>query len=68
MSAMSRNPSNDVPPDILDDEEDESVLPPETGSEIEFDLEAHPGSVQRGDARSSGASGRRSRTRPASTA
>ena len=48
MSAMSRNPSNDVPPDILDDEEDESVLPAETGTEIEFDLEAHPGSVQRG--------------------
>ena len=48
MSAMSCNPSNDVPPDILDDEEDESVLPAETGTEIEFDLEAHPGSVQRG--------------------
>lgn len=45
---MSRNTTNDVPPDILDDGEDEEVVALESGSDVEFDLEAHPGSVTRG--------------------
>jgi len=45
---MSRNPTNDVPPDILDNDEDEEAVAVESGSDVEFDLEAHPGSVQRG--------------------
>ncbi len=45
---MSRNTYNDVPPDILDNEEDDESVAIESGSDVEFDLEAHPGSVQRG--------------------
>ncbi|MBZ6078298.1 excinuclease ABC subunit UvrC [Microvirga puerhi] len=45
---MSRNTYNDVPPDILDNEDEEDTVPVESGSDVEFDLEAHPGSVQRG--------------------
>src|SRR3954453_4102626 len=45
---MSRNTYNDVPPDILDDEDDDGVAVAEGGSDVEFDLEANPGSVQRG--------------------
>ncbi len=45
---MSRNTTNDVPPDILDNEEDDEVVAVESGSDVEFDLDAHPGSVQRG--------------------
>jgi excinuclease ABC subunit C len=45
---MSRNTNNDVPPDILDNEEDDQSVALESGSDVEFDLEANPGSVQRG--------------------
>jgi excinuclease ABC subunit C len=45
---MSRNTTNDVPPDILDDEEDDDLAVTETGSDIELDLEVNPGAVQRG--------------------
>lgn len=45
---MSRNTYNDVPPDILTDEEDDDAVSLESGSDVEFDLEANPGSVQRG--------------------
>ncbi|QFU17282.1 excinuclease ABC subunit UvrC [Microvirga thermotolerans] len=45
---MSRIPTNDVPPDILDNEDEDEAVAVETGSDVEFDLEAHPGSVQRG--------------------
>ncbi len=45
---MSRNTYNDVPPDILDNEEDEDTIAVESGSDVEFDLEANPSSVQRG--------------------
>ncbi|RDI59231.1 excinuclease ABC subunit UvrC [Microvirga subterranea] len=45
---MSRNTYNDVPPDILTDEEDDDAVALESGSDVEFDLEANPGSVQRG--------------------
>src|SRR5918995_1392081 len=45
---MSRNTYNDVPPDILTNDEDEGVVALESGSDVEFDLEANPGSVQRG--------------------
>src|SRR3954447_23228157 len=45
---MSRNTYNDVPPDILDDEDDDAVVVAEGGSDVEFDLEANPGSVERG--------------------
>ncbi|MEE1658000.1 excinuclease ABC subunit UvrC [Microvirga sp. CF3062] len=45
---MSRNTTNDVPPDILDNEEDDQSVALESGSDVEFDLEANPGSVQRG--------------------
>jgi excinuclease ABC subunit C len=44
---MSRNTYNDVPPDILTDEDDDAVAL-ESGSDVEFDLEANPDSVQRG--------------------
>ncbi|MFC4172249.1 excinuclease ABC subunit UvrC [Microvirga sp. GCM10011540] len=44
---MNRNTYNDVPPEILTDEDDDSVSV-ESGSDVEFDLEANPGSVQRG--------------------
>jgi len=45
---MSRNTYNDVPPDILNDEDDDIVVAVESGSDVEFDLEANPSSVQRG--------------------
>jgi excinuclease ABC subunit C len=45
---MSRNTTNDVPPDILDNEEDDDAVAVESGSDVEFDLEANPGSVKRG--------------------
>ncbi|MBF9234349.1 excinuclease ABC subunit UvrC [Microvirga alba] len=45
---MSRNTTNDVPPDILDNEEDEDIVAVESGSDVEFDLEANPNSVKRG--------------------
>src|SRR3954463_9525322 len=46
---MSRNTYNDVPPDILDnDEDDDGAVMAEGGSDVEFDLEANPGSVKRG--------------------
>lgn len=45
---MSRNTTNDVPPDILDDEEDDEIVAVESGSDVEFDLEANPTSVRRG--------------------
>ncbi|MCG7391882.1 excinuclease ABC subunit UvrC [Microvirga sp. ACRRW] len=45
---MSRNTYNDVPPDILDNEEDDDNVAVESGSDVEFDLEANPNSVQRG--------------------
>ena len=39
-------PNNDVPPDLLDDLDEET--PPEPASEVELDLEASPGSVKAG--------------------
>lgn len=45
---MNRNTYNDVPPDILDNEEDDDAVALESGSDVEFDLEANPSSVQRG--------------------
>src|SRR3954447_15599087 len=45
---MSRNTDNDVPPDILDNEDDDEAVAVEGGSDVEFDLEANPGSVERG--------------------
>lgn len=45
---MSRNTTNDVPPDILDNEEDDEALAVESGSDVEFDLEVNPDSIQRG--------------------
>ncbi len=48
MVTMNRNTYNDVPPDILDDEEDDEAVAAEAGSEVELDLEANPGLVQRG--------------------
>ncbi|MBL0404347.1 excinuclease ABC subunit UvrC [Microvirga aerilata] len=45
---MSRNTTNDVPPDILENEEDDEAVAVESGSDVEFDLEANPGSVKRG--------------------
>ncbi|NBJ13284.1 excinuclease ABC subunit UvrC [Microvirga arsenatis] len=45
---MSRNTYNDVPPDILDNGDEDEAVAVEAGSDIEFDLEANPGSVQRG--------------------
>ncbi|WP_201838263.1 excinuclease ABC subunit UvrC [Microvirga zambiensis] len=45
---MSRNATNDVPPDILDNEEDDEAVAVESGSDVEFDLEVNPDSVQRG--------------------
>jgi excinuclease ABC subunit C len=45
---MSRNTTNDVPPDILDNEEDDESTAIESGSDVEFDLEVNPDSVQRG--------------------
>ena len=45
---MSPKPTNDVPPEILSQDEDEDVVSLESASDVEFDLEAHPGSVKRG--------------------
>ncbi|MBM6592776.1 excinuclease ABC subunit UvrC [Microvirga pudoricolor] len=45
---MSRNTTNDVPPDILENEDEDESVAVEGGSDVEFDLEANPGSVQRG--------------------
>ncbi len=45
---MSPKPTNDVPPEILSQDEDEDVVSLESSSDVEFDLEAHPGSVKRG--------------------
>src|SRR5918993_1444051 len=45
---MSRNTYNDVPPDILDNEEEDEAVAVESGSDVEFDLEANPSSVHRG--------------------
>src|SRR5918998_6087032 len=45
---MSRNTYNDVPPEILTDEEDNDAVSVESGSDVEFDLEADPGSVRHG--------------------
>jgi excinuclease ABC subunit C len=44
---MSRNTNNDVPPDILDDEDDD-VAVAEGGSDVEFDLDSNPGALDRG--------------------
>ena len=48
-ASMSRNTYNDVPPDILDDEEDDDLATTEAGSDIELDLEVNPGAVERGN-------------------
>ena len=45
---MSRKPTNDVPPKALNNEEDDETVSIESGSDVEFDLDAHPGSVKRG--------------------
>src|SRR5919107_1276059 len=45
---MSRNTYNDVPPEILDNAENDSAVSLESGSDVEFDLEANPSLVQRG--------------------
>jgi excinuclease ABC subunit C len=45
---MNRNTYNDVPPEILDTEEDEGAVTAEGGSDVEFDLEADLDSVNRG--------------------
>src|ERR687893_185535 len=45
---MSRNTTNDVPPDILDNEEDDDAVSVESGSDVELDLEVNEGSVQAG--------------------
>src|SRR5215213_3039375 len=46
---MSPNTYNDVPPDILDNEDDEeTALAEEGGSDVELDLEVSESSVQRG--------------------
>jgi excinuclease ABC subunit C len=45
---MSRNTYNDVPPEVVDDLEDDGAVVAEAASDVEFDLEADPGSVKRG--------------------
>src|SRR5918993_1100221 len=46
---MNRNTYNDVPPEILEDEDDEEALVAEEGgSEVELDLEVSEGSVRHG--------------------
>jgi excinuclease ABC subunit C len=45
-SLPGRSTGEDVPPEVLQD--DDEVVALEEGSDVEFDLEAHPGSVQRG--------------------
>ena len=44
---MPRNTYNDVPPDILEEAEDEAPVG-EIGSELDLDLDASPSSVQAG--------------------
>ena len=46
-SLPGRSTGNDVPPEVLQEDEDEAVAL-EEGSDVEFDLEANPGSIQRG--------------------
>ncbi len=50
MIPMNRIPNNDVPPEVLDDlgDLDESAPAPETGTDVDLDLEASPGSVKAG--------------------
>jgi excinuclease ABC subunit C len=50
MNPMSGKANNDVPPDLLDDlgENDEEAGPAESGSDVDLDLEASPGSVKAG--------------------
>src|ERR687893_2229563 len=45
---MSRNTYNDVPPEILDNEEDDSAVSLESGSDVELDLEVNEGDVRAG--------------------
>jgi excinuclease ABC subunit C len=46
---MNRNTYNDVPPEILEDEDDEEApVAEESGSEVELDLEVSEGSVRHG--------------------
>jgi excinuclease ABC subunit C len=46
---MNRKANNDVPPDLLDDLGDfDEEAAPESGSDVELDLEASPGSVTAG--------------------
>ncbi|HEX2137636.1 MAG TPA: excinuclease ABC subunit UvrC [Microvirga sp.] len=45
---MSRNTYNDVPPDILEEDDDDAPAAEESGSEVELDLEVNEGSVRRG--------------------
>ena len=40
--------TNDVPPDILDDDRDDEAVTLEDGSDVEFDLDAAPDSVKAG--------------------
>ena len=47
---MSRNTTNDVPPDILDNEEDDETVALESSSDVEFDLEVNPVSAGKLDA------------------
>ncbi|WP_046866359.1 excinuclease ABC subunit UvrC [Microvirga massiliensis] len=46
-SLPGRSTGNDVPPEVLQEDDDE-VVALEEGSDVEFDLEANPGSIQRG--------------------
>ena len=50
MSLMNGKANNDVPPDLLDDlgENEEEAVPAESGSDVDLDLEASPGSVKAG--------------------
>ena len=47
---MNGKANNDVPPDLLDDlgENDEEAVTAESGSDVDLDLEASPGSVKAG--------------------
>ncbi len=49
---MSRQPGNDVPPDVLDaiEDDDEAVDALDTAPEIDFDLDAGAGAIQAGTA------------------
>ena len=48
MIRMDRSRSNDVPPDILDDDCEDEVASTEVGSDIDLDLDASPGSLKAG--------------------